>query len=112
MSRDNEILLDLFNACRSIADFTAGMEKDEFLKDTKTQSSVLYQIIIIGEAVNRLSESFKRSHPEIPYAQIKGMRNRVTHEYKDVDLDIVWDAINTDIPILLDAIASSLTDTD
>jgi uncharacterized protein with HEPN domain len=104
MSRDNEILLDLVNACRSILDFTVGMSKDEFLEDTKTQSSVLYQIIIIGEAVNRISENFKSIHPEIPYAQIKGMRNRVTHEYKDVDLDIIWEAINTDIPNLLNII--------
>ncbi len=80
MSQDHEILLDLDRACRLILNFTAGTTKDDFENDLKTQSSVLYQIIIIGEAVNRLSEAFKNAYPEIPYAEIRGMRNRITHE--------------------------------
>ena len=93
MSRDNEIILDIVQARNLILNFTTGMTKSNFLDDPKTQSSVLYQIIIIGEAVNRLSETFKNAHPDIPHAKIKGMRNRITHEYKDVDLKIVWDAV-------------------
>lgn len=58
------------------------MDKDSFIKDTKIPSSLLYQIIILGEAVNRLSTTFIDSHPQIPLRQIKGMRNQVTHQYK------------------------------
>ena len=108
MSQDHEILLDLDRACRLILNFTAGTTKDDFENDLKTQSSVLYQIIIIGEAVNRLSEAFKKAYPEIPYAEIRGMRNRITHEYKDVDMDVIWDAMTTDIPSLINAIAPLL----
>ena len=108
MLRDNETILDIAHACQLISNFTAGMTKQDFLDDPKTQSSVLYQIIIIGEAVNRLSETFKKAHPGIPYAKIKGMRNRITHEYKDVDLKIVWDAVTIEIPSLLKAIAPLL----
>ena len=66
MSRDNEIILDIVQACNLILNFTTGMTKRDFLDDPKTQFSVLYQIIIIGEAVNRLSEIFKNAHPDIP----------------------------------------------
>ena len=106
MPKDDEIILDLAKAARLILDFTSGMTEDEFMVDEKTQSSVLYQIIILGEAVNRLSEQFKTQYPTIPYAQIKGMRNRVTHEYKEVDFDIIWESIQTDIPELLNLIDS------
>ncbi|NEP88196.1 MAG: DUF86 domain-containing protein [Okeania sp. SIO2C2] len=101
MSRDDEIVIDLVTACNLILDFTKGMDKENFITDAKTQSSVLYQIIILGEAVNRLSSTFIDSHPQIPVRQIKGMRNRVTHEYKEVDCDIIWDAIHKDVPRLL-----------
>jgi uncharacterized protein with HEPN domain len=101
MSRDDEILLDLVRACRLILDFTSGMNKEAFSLNIQVQSSVLYQIVILGEAVNRLSNNFKEEHPEIPFAEIRGMRNRVTHEYHDVDFDIVWKAIQVSIPELL-----------
>lgn len=101
MSRDEEIILDLAQACRLILAFTSDQDKAAFLVDVKTQSSVLAQIIILGEAVNRLSDTFKAEHSQIPFAQIKGMRNRVTHEYKEVDFELVWDAIEQNIPELL-----------
>ncbi len=101
MSRDDEIIIDLVTACHLILDFTKGMDKYSFIADAKTQSSVLYQIIILGEAVNRLSKTLIDSHPQIPVRQIKGMGNRVTHEYKEVDTDIIWDAIQKDVPSLL-----------
>lgn len=62
---------------------------------------MLYQIVIIGEAVNRLSSNFVDDNPQIPIRQIRGMRNRVVHEYKEVDTEILWQAIQTNIPELL-----------
>lgn len=57
--------------------------------------------MIIGEAVNRLSSDFIVNNPQIPIRQIKGMRNRVVHEYKEVDLQVLWEAMQTSIPELL-----------
>ena len=62
---------------------------------------MLYQIVIIGEGVNRLSSNFVARNPQVPIRQIRGMRNRVVHEYKEVDLEILWQAIQTSIPELL-----------
>ncbi len=106
MSNDQEIILDLYHALNQILIFTQNMNKQEFINDEKTQSSVLYQLVIMGEAVNRLSEKFKNQYPQIPFNEIRGMRNRVVHEYKEVDCDIIWEAIQKDIPELIHFISS------
>jgi uncharacterized protein with HEPN domain len=105
MPRDNEVILDLHQALQNILTFTQGMSKEEFLADEKTQSSVLYQFIIVGEAVNRLSDDFKAQNSQVPFARIRGMRNRVVHEYSEVDQIVVWEAIQTHIPDLLNSIS-------
>lgn len=104
MNRDNEILIDLVRSARLILEFTKEMNLENFLEDVKTQSSVLYQIVILGEAVNRLSSEFSKKHPQIPIAAIRGMRNRVVHEYNEVDVEILWEVTQTNIPELLDQI--------
>ena len=106
MSSDQEIILDLYHVLNQILTFTQNMDKQEFINDEKTQSSVLYQLVIMGEAVNRLSEQFKNQYPQIPFNEIRGMRNRVVHEYKEVDCDIIWEAIQKDIPELICFISS------
>lgn len=101
MNRNKEVILDLIRACQMIREFCKNINKNNFLEDEKTQSSVLYQIIIIGESVNKFDSDFMASHPQIPFNAIKGMRNRVVHEYKEVDLDILWEVIQSNIPKLL-----------
>lgn len=105
MSSDQEIILDMYYALSKILSFTQGLDKQAFIDDEKTQSSVLYQLVIIGEAVNRLSDTFKNQYSQIPFNEIRGMRNRVVHEYKEVDCDIIWEAIKNDIPLLLKIIS-------
>lgn len=60
----------------------------------------LYNIQIIGEAVTHLSDDVKQDNPQIPWSIIKGMRNRLIHEYFGTDLPIVWDVITNDLPTL------------
>ena len=101
MNRDKEILLDIIRACNLIQEFCESLDFIAFEGDIKTQSSVLYQIVIIGEAINRLSSDFAQSNPQVPINAIRGMRNRVVHEYKEVDIKILWEVIQTNIPQLL-----------
>ena len=89
MNGDYEILLDLIKACNLIQEFCKNLDLTTFTNDVKTQSSVLYQIVIIGEAINRLSPEFVQSNSQIPINAIRGMRNRVVHEYKEVDMKIL-----------------------
>ncbi|AFZ48458.1 protein of unknown function DUF86 [Cyanobacterium stanieri PCC 7202] len=106
MNRNQEAILDLIKACNLIIEFCANLDQTSFLNDEKTQSSVLYQIVIIGEAVNRLTPDFIANHPQIPFNAIRGMRNRVVHEYKEVDDHILWEVTQSNIPELLAQIES------
>lgn len=80
------------------------MTKETFLEDIKTQSSVLYQLAVIGEAVKRLSREFRAQHPDVPWQLIAGMRDHVIHGYDVVDWDEVWKTATKDVPDLLSKI--------
>lgn len=101
MERDQASILDAVRFAELILEFTEGMDEQIFYCDLKTQGAVLYEITILGEAFRRLSLEFREEHPEIPYSKVIGMRNRLTHDYGKVDLDVVWRVIKTDIPELL-----------
>ncbi len=87
--------------CRTILRLTDGMTETDFYSDERTQLAVLYEITIIGEVVKRLSPDFRQSHPDIKWRQIAGMRDRLVHDYDEVNLDLVWQVINNFIPELL-----------
>ena len=74
MARDDASLLDIVNAARLVQIFVQDMAKEDFLVDLKTQSAVLHQITVIGEAVRRLSPAFRERHPVLPWSLMAGMR--------------------------------------
>jgi len=101
MRRDDVTLLDVEKAGRLVVTFVQGLTKDAFLDDIKTQSSVLYQLTVMGEAVKRLSQDFRAQHPEAPWVLIAGMRDHLIHGYDIVDWDEVWNTATRDVPALL-----------
>jgi len=101
MSRDEAWLLDIAEAGRAIEEFIAGLDRAAFLEDRKTQSAVLHQILILGEAAKRVTDTYRHDHPDIPWRQMAGMRDVVIHAYDSVDLDEVWNTATGDVPELL-----------
>jgi len=108
MSRDDATLLDIANAARLIHAFIQGMTKETFLGDPKTQSAVLHQVTVIGEAVKRLSQAFRERHPILPWSLMAGMRDHLIHGYDAVDLDEVWQTASRDVPEVLIKLAPLL----
>jgi uncharacterized protein with HEPN domain len=108
MSRDDATLLDLARAARLILEFTRGMERAVFLGDIKTQSAVLHQFMVVGEAVKRLSPEFRAGHSGMPWSLIAGMRDKLIHHYDSVDFEEVWRTVETDIPHLLSYVEALL----
>ena len=104
MQRDLTILLDIVQAAQLILAFKEGMNKAAFDTDLKTQSAVLHQLMVIGEAVKRLSPAFRESQMDIPWSAIAGMRDHVIHGYDIVDLEEVWKTAKVDVPSLLSAL--------
>lgn len=68
------------------------------------QSAVLHRLLVLGEAAKRISRPFRAAHPEIPWSQMAGMRDRLIHGYDEVDLDEVWRTVTRDVPALLEQI--------
>ncbi|MBC7225629.1 MAG: DUF86 domain-containing protein [Thermoflexales bacterium] len=104
MHRDEVTLLDIARAARLIMGFVADMAKENFLDDIKTQSAVLYQLLVIGEAVKRLSREFRDQHSDIPWSLIAGMRDHLIHGYDIVDWEEVWKTATKDVPDLLEKV--------
>ncbi|MCS6919737.1 MAG: DUF86 domain-containing protein [Fimbriimonadales bacterium] len=101
MRSDRAYLLDMLNAARDAQSFTSEMTFEAFQQSLLHQMATLKAIEIIGEAASRLSESFKNSHPEVPWRAIVGMRNRLVHGYFEVDYQRVWDTVQQDLPTLI-----------
>ena len=82
--------------------------RDAFAHDELIQTWIVHHVQIIGEACSLVSEGFKASHPEIPWKKIIGMRNVLVHHYFGIDEDLVWDAVERELPDLKRAIEASL----
>lgn len=79
--------------------FVEGLTKDDFLADKRTQQAVIMSLIIIGKAATKVMDNFPdfaMTHPEVPWRSMRGMRNRIAHGYFDINLDVVWDTVQTE----------------
>jgi len=95
------------DSARWVAQFvTEG--KSVFLGDRKTQNAVIRELEIIGEAVKNLSSRFREAHSQIPWGKIAGMRDKMIHEYFGVNLELVWQTAERDIPVLLKEVEMAL----
>lgn len=99
--KNNQIYLKhILTAIEKVEKYTKGLSKDDFDKDGGVQDIAIRNFEVIGEAARNLSDDFKISYPEIPWREAQDFRNRLIHQYFEVDLDILWDTIQKDIPQL------------
>lgn len=108
MKSDALYLHHILDAIEAVERFTAGMTINQFLGDEKTKSAVVHEITVIGEATTHLSEDFQEAHPEIPFYKVRGMRNRIIHEYWSIDEHAVWDTCQVDLPSLKAVLTQTL----
>lgn len=95
---------DILEAVAAIQEYTAGLTFDTFSHDRKTIDAVIRNFIVIGEAASHLPEEVLRQYPEIPWREMRDMRNIVVHEYFGVEVKILWEKIQSDLPPLIDPI--------
>ncbi|MGI0482588.1 DUF86 domain-containing protein [Geminocystis sp. CENA526] len=110
MNRDNAYLLDIYNAINRILLFSKDLTKSDLKSNEEKQSAILYQVIIIGEAVKRLSIDFRNKNLAIPWKEIVGMRDILAHQYDKININTLWDVVNRDIPELKQMITPLLSD--
>ena len=83
--------------------FVDGLDREGFLADKRTQQAVIMSLVIIGEAVTRVMDGyaeFAQANTLVPWRSIRGMRNRIAHGYFDIDLDVVWNTVQSALPDL------------
>ncbi|MHB1145645.1 MAG: HepT-like ribonuclease domain-containing protein [Thiobacillus sp.] len=92
-------------AASDACSFVEGLGKDDFLADKRTQQAVIMSLIIIGEAATKVMDryaEFSAQHSEVPWRSMRGMRNHIAHGYFDINLDVVWETVQTALPELLE----------
>ena len=105
-------VLHALDAIDAILDYTRE-GRDAFMGDRKTQDAVIRNLEVIGQAVKGLSEETRALDPDVHWRQIAGMRDKLIHEYFGVDLTLVWDVVERELPDLgprLRALISKLPD--
>lgn len=94
-----KLLQDILQAVNAIEAY-ATPNYETFLADEKTQDAIMFNLVILGEAANRISQEFQEEHPEIPWSSMIGTRNIIVHGYDQVKLQIVWDIVSRDLSSL------------
>lgn len=107
IERDRLFLAHIFEAIERIERFTVD-GRAAFMADEKTQSAVMRQLEIIGEAAKRMSDTLKGSAADIPWREISATRDRLIHGYFSVKLEIVWNVVERDLVGLKRRIAELL----
>lgn len=97
----------LLQATKKIADYLSGYSQDQFLADSKTQSAVIMQLVVIGELSKKLPEEIKKEI-ELPWKLMAGFRDFAVHEYFELDLGQVWDTASRDVPNVREKLELSL----
>lgn len=95
-------------AIAEIESFLSGMNRDQFFADPKTLKAVAADLAIVGEAARWIPDAVVELSPEIPWAVMRGMRNRIVHGYYQVDATIVWDTCQNDLPPLIEPLRQLL----
>ena len=101
---------DIVAAIDLILEYTHGMERAIFRSDRRTVDAVVRNLIIIGEAANHVPDAVAATHPEVPWARMRGMRDLAVHEHFGVDEDVLWDTVKVNLPALLPLLQRLLED--
>ena len=95
-----DYLNDMLQAVEKAEQFISGMSYDEFAHDEKTIFAVIRALEILGEASNKIPHSIQKGYEEIPWREMKGMRNKLIHDYMGVNVQVVWETVKEDFPEL------------
>ena len=98
---DAALFVDILKAAEETRQFTKGFTHAAYLKDLKTQRAVERDLAIIGEAAHGLTEKARKGLDEIPWQPIIGLRNRLIHNYGNIDPNWIWDIVQKDLPLLV-----------
>ena len=98
--KERDITLELMSqAAQKTVEYLSGYDERRFLEDSKTQSAVIMQLVVIGELAKKLPDEFKHNI-DLPWKLMAGFRDFAVHEYFELDLRQVWDTASRDVPVV------------
>ncbi|MCX6750487.1 MAG: DUF86 domain-containing protein [Candidatus Pacearchaeota archaeon] len=101
MKRDiNLFIQDILENVKDIESFSKGLTKEEFEKNKLKQNAIIRSLEVIGEAVKNIPEPFREKYPKIPWKEIAGFRDILSHSYFGVNIERVWNMLEIDLPVL------------
>ena len=100
VNKDKIVLAKILERIEVLEISTANIDQTSFLTDKMRQHAVAMAFLYMGELTNHLSQEFRESAKDIPFALMKGMRNVIAHEYDVLDFLKIWQTIQEDIPNL------------
>lgn len=103
VQRLGDYIEHMLEAVSLACSYVEGMTKEDFLDDKRTQQAVVLNLIVVGEVAARIlkeHEDFATQNTSVPWASMKGMRNRIAHGYYDINLDTVWETVQAALPKL------------
>ncbi|HEY5381433.1 MAG TPA: DUF86 domain-containing protein [Acidobacteriaceae bacterium] len=110
-SRAKDYVQDLLDACARIAEYNAGKTRESFLADSLVQDATIRNLEILGEASRQLRNVLPNANerfPEVPFAKMYALRNNLAHGYLTVNMDIIWNVVEIEIPRLRPLLESVL----
>jgi len=109
MKRTNKhYFRDILEYANFSLEFIGNISYEEFVQDRKVVFATVRALEVIGESSNRISEELKQNYPQMPWIEMRGLRNRIVHNYDDVDYKIIWNVLKNEIPNLIEKTKSIL----
>lgn len=94
-------LEDILGCIARIEHYTSGFTFESFQADQKTIDAVVRNVEVIGEAARHVPDDVVQRYPDVPWAKMRAMRNRLIHDYAEVSVPILWQTIQGDLPPLV-----------
>ncbi len=101
MKRNYKLFVkDIMEAIEDIEAFVGDIDFDRFHADKKTRSAVVWRLEVIGEAAKNIPASIRGKYKELPWKDMAGMRDKISHFYFGIDFEVVWEVVRKKLPIL------------
>lgn len=106
---DTTRLRHMLDAAREAVEFTQGHTREDLDSDRMLVMALVKEVEIIGEAACLISAATREQLPDVPWEDIIGMRHRLVHAYFDINLDILWETVQNDLPPLAETLEEAIT---
>lgn len=103
-------LQHILRECKYVREFLADHSLADFQNDPKTVRAVIRCLEVIGEATKKIPAALRQRYPQIPWSQVAGMRDKLIHDYEYVNLQMVYDTVLKDVPVLEQVVAQMLSE--